>query len=71
MIKFIRGSIYCLIIGIILLTVGSSGSLSIKADVIKQSSEILYQSAQISIVVGAFLIVLSGILFIVAVIKSR
>lgn len=71
MIKLIRGSIYSLIVGISILSIGALGSLSVFADSVKDASEGLYQSMGYSIFVGSALILISGVLFIIAVAKSK
>ena len=71
MFKLIKGALYSLIIGIVVLGVGAWGSLSASADAIKNSSENVFTGMQIAVVGGAILIVIAGIFFITAIIRSK
>ena len=71
MIKYIRLSIGFLVAGTAMLSLGVTGSLSVKADVVRDFSETLYRSAQVGVFAGTTLIVLSGVFFIVAISKSQ
>ncbi|OGD67889.1 hypothetical protein A3F08_03205 [Candidatus Berkelbacteria bacterium RIFCSPHIGHO2_12_FULL_36_9] len=68
--KLIHYSIYLLIAGTIISTLGMTGSISVKADVLKANSPALFQGGIAAVVIGACFIVLALIFFILAVSKS-
>jgi len=71
MFKNIRATIYFLISGIIVSSIGAWGSLSAEADTIKKTSQTLYFGMQSFVIFGAFLILLAVIFFIIGMVKSK
>jgi len=69
--NLIRYSIYSLIAGVIISTLGMSGSISVKADTIKNSMPALFQGSMAAVIIGAILILLSLIFFAMAVFKQE
>lgn len=69
--NFIRLSIYSLILGTIVSTLGAVGRFSVKADAVEAYSGTLFQGAMIAVIIGIVLIFLACILFIIAITKSE
>lgn len=69
--KYLKASIFLLVLGAIVATLGATGSISIKADSLKDYSTTLFQGAGMAVFVGAGLILLAIIFFAAAMFKSN
>lgn len=68
--KFILATIYSLVAGIAISTLGAVGRFSVKADALANYSPTLFQGSLVAVIVGIVLIFVAVILFFIALSKS-